>query len=237
MPAVGSADAAEGAAPEETEGFVEESPQEPEESPVADSRDGGEMASLGSEIIEKLEALHRDMVESAAVEQHQATLLQKLHAENVNLREGELTQALKPIILDLARLHDDVAGVIVRGGEELRKAAVIPELILDVLERHGVSQIKPNAGELFDGKQHQGLRGVPTSDRSLDGTIESVIRLGFLRDGEHLVRPAQVAVYRHTQPEAELTPDSRGNTEPNDVETSDSKTTANPEQPGGGQLG
>lgn len=159
---------------------------------------------FGPAILKRLETLYAYVVESAGVEQHQATLIQKLHAENVTLRQGELTQALKPLILDLARLHDDVAGVIARGGEQLRLAAVIPDLILDVLDRHGVAQIKPAAGEPFDGKQHQGVKGVPTADPSLDGTVESVIRPGFIRDDAHLVRPAQVIVYRYApQPEAE----------------------------------
>lgn len=209
--------------------------EQPSEADDADS-----LASLGPVIIERLEALHQYMTESTGVEQHQATLMQKLHAENVTLRAGELTQALKPLILDLARLHDDVAGVITRGGEELRKAAVIPELILDVLDRHGVVQIKPAAGQPFDGKQHQGVTVVPTGDASLDGTIESVIRLGFIRDGAHLVRPAQVAVYRHTQPPQQ--PEQSMSDVPMDPEWSRADASASDarsstEQPERGELG
>lgn len=235
--AVAPADAAYGAGSEQTEPTIEDIPQESDESLAADASDRSSIESLGSEIIDRLEALHRYVVESAGVEEHQAELLQKLHAENVSLREGELTQALKPIILDLARLHDDVASVITRGGEGLQKAAVIPELILDVLDRHGVSQIKPSAGEPFDGKQHQGVRGVPTSDSSLDGTIESVIRLGFIRDRAHLVRPAQVAVYRHTQSAEQVMAGDEDEPESTSVEDAAPETTTNTEQPGRGQIG
>lgn len=196
--------------------------------------DADDIALLGPAILERLESLERLVAESAGIEQHQATLIQKLHAENVTLREGELTQALKPLILDLARLHDDVASVIARGGEELRKAAVIPELILDVLDRHGVSQISPAPGDPFDGKQHQGVKGVPTADAALDATIESVIRLGFIRDGAHLVRPAQVAVYRHTPPaqeSADLTSDAQADPASDFADASPVEATSTNEQP------
>jgi molecular chaperone GrpE (heat shock protein) len=208
----------------------ETTPPEPEVTEAPDAADAD--TELGATVLKRLEALYQYVVESAGVEQHQATLIQQLHAETVTLRQGELTQALKPLILDLARLHDDVAGVIERGGEELRKAAVIPELILDVLDRHGVSQIKPAAGEPFDSKLHQGVKGVPTADLALDGTVEGVIRPGFIRDGAHLVRPAQVTVYRYAAPpEAEqATPDADAELESSAAETVAAEATSPTEQ-------
>ena len=81
----------------------------------------------------------------------------------------------------------------------MAKAAPIPEFILDVLDRHGVTQVRPSAGDPFDSKVHQGLKVASTSDESLDGKVESVIRPGFIGDGEHLVRPAQVVVFRYVR--------------------------------------
>lgn len=152
----------------------------------------------GSTLTARLDSLRDDLAELARLEERHTTIIERLHSENTTLRQGELTQALKPIVLDLARLHDDVASVIAKGGDELRRAAAIPMMILNVLERHGITQICPEVGQPFDGKLHQALTVVSAEDTELDGMIARVQRAGFSRDGIHLVRPAQVDVYRYT---------------------------------------
>lgn len=169
---------------------------------VDDSADGrlpaeSALAQMRDELTQRLDELQKALVRTTALQEHHAAMVQKLHAENQSLRQGELTQAMKPFILDVARLHDDVERVIRSAGDELAKAAPIPEFILDVLDRHGVTQVRPSAGDPFDPKVHQGLKVASTSDESLDGRVQSVIRPGFIRDGEHLVRPAQVVVFRY----------------------------------------
>jgi molecular chaperone GrpE (heat shock protein) len=155
------------------------------------------LAQMQDELTRRLDELQKAIVQTTALQEHHAAMVQKLHAENQSLRQGELTQAMKPFILDVARLHDDVERVIQSAGDELAKAAPIPEFILDVLDRHGVTQVRPSAGDPFDSKVHQGLKVASTSDKSLNGKVESVIRPGFIGDGEHLVRPAQVVVFRY----------------------------------------
>jgi molecular chaperone GrpE (heat shock protein) len=185
----------------------------PDSAPAArePTEDGGqsrgiaELSATIEQLGQRIDELQKTVSQSAALQEHQASMVQKLHAENQTLRQGELTQALKPIILDIARLHDDVERVISRGGDALAKAAPIPEFIIDVLDRHGVTQIAPTPGEPFDSKLHQGLKVVETSEQTQDGVVESVIRPGFIRDGAHLVRPAQVVVYRYSV-EASLDP-------------------------------
>lgn len=156
-------------------------------------------------ILERMERIESSITELFAIDKRHTGIIEKLHAENTTLRQGELVQAMKPLLLDLARLHDDVASLIAHGGEELRKAAVIPELIVDVLSRHGVTPITPQPGEPFTAKQHQAVETVVTDDPTRDGTIAEVRRPGFLRDGEHLVRAAQVNVYRYVEPVAPRT--------------------------------
>jgi molecular chaperone GrpE (heat shock protein) len=153
-------------------------------------------ASDNGEVRELLSALEQDLRETIGLEQRHAAIIEKLHAENLTLRQGELVQSMKPLLLDIARLHDDVARVIERGGEDVKGAAIIPALILDVLDRHGVTQIDPEIGSPFDAKVHQAVQVVRTADAQLDGTIFAVRRPGFLRDGAHLVRPAQVEVHK-----------------------------------------
>lgn len=197
--------------------------------PDAPLSDGSEdevsrSSAFPGELGDRLDRLERTLAQAVALQEHQATLIRTLHAENQVLRQGELTQALKPFILDIARLHDDVAAVISRGGDELKKAAIIPEFILDVLEHQGVSQVAPTVGDAFDGKLHQGTEVVPISDPKLDGLIARLQRPGFIRDGGHLVRPARVAVYRYSpevsSPGDEMAPDD-GNATTDEARSSD----------------
>jgi molecular chaperone GrpE (heat shock protein) len=160
------------------------------------------LSEMTERVLDQLTRMQSEQDEFSALERRHVGIIEKLHAENTSLRQGELAQALKPILLDLARLHDDVANLIAHSGEELRKAAVIPELIVDVLSRHGVIQIRPEVGELFDAKQHQATQVVPTTDASLDATVAAVRRAGFVTDGGYLVRPAQVDVHRYVPEEA-----------------------------------
>ena len=69
-----------------------------------------------TELTQRLDELQKALVQTTALQEHHAAMVQKLHAENQSLRQGELTQAMKPFILDVARLHDDVERVIQSAG-------------------------------------------------------------------------------------------------------------------------
>lgn len=167
------------------------------------SPDGGPTsASDLSAIKAKLQSLEELTRETRRLEERHIGIIERLHSDNARLRQGELAQALRPLFLDLARLHDDVANFISSAGPELGKAKIIPTLIVDVLERHGVSELIPTVGEGFDPKRHQPVEVIVTDELTLDGAIASVRRSGFARAGEHIVRPAQVDVFRFKPPEA-----------------------------------
>ncbi len=158
--------------------------------------DGRQPGPDRSKVLACLEGIRGDLAELFGLEQRHTAIIERLHAENMALRQGELVQAVKPLLSDLARLHDDVSDVIAHGGEALKKAAIIPELIADVLSRHGVARIAPELGDPFDAKQHQAVDVMETGDPALGGKVCAVRRPGFVRDGEYLVRPALVGVYR-----------------------------------------
>jgi molecular chaperone GrpE (heat shock protein) len=164
---------------------------EPEPEPEPD------MGLLGA-ISDRVAAMAGSVAELAALEQRHADLIERLHADNTRLRDGELVTALKPLFLDLARLYDDVDDMVERGGEAFARVGIVRDLVADLLERHGVTRLAPDAGSPFESGKHTAVGVVATEDASLNGLVASVRRIGFLRDGVHVVRPAQVYVNRST---------------------------------------
>jgi molecular chaperone GrpE (heat shock protein) len=166
------------------------------------AEDGTEAAAAEGEapafdaIVERLDAVAGSVAELAALEQRHTDLIERLHADNTRLRGGEIVTALKPLFLDLARLYDDVDDMIERGGEEFARVGIVRDLVADLLARHGVERLDPDAGTPFESGRHTAVGVVPTEDAALDGSVASVRRIGFLRDGVHVVRPAQVYVHR-----------------------------------------
>lgn len=135
--------------------------------------------------------------ELTALDERRMAVIERLHAENQKLKRGELAAAMRPLLLDVARLHDDVSQLAKRYAGSDVPLGFLREALLDVLERQGVTAIDPAPGDPFEPKRHQSTRMVPVSDPSLDGTVAAVQRLGFVRDDTDVVRPVQVEVNRH----------------------------------------
>lgn len=180
----------------------------PEQPPVS-APDVSDADATAADVIDRLQSIERSVGELQSLEERHLGIIEKLHADNTELRQGELTQAMKPLLLGIGQLHDDVSQMIAHAEDDLQKKLMfIRELTLDLLERHGVTPLDPEPRSPFDPKQHTAVSGVPADDPELHGTVAVVERIGFVRDGQHLVRPAQVSVHRHTPRKTVETQDS-----------------------------
>jgi len=122
----------------------------------------------------------------------------KLHAENRRLREGELVATTAPLLLGLAKLADQMETL--AAGEAAGGSAVLLRgQLLQVLELSaGVTAFAPQEGELFDVTRQRGVRGIDTVEPGQAGRVASTLRPGFLRADGSVVRVAEVEVYRAT---------------------------------------
>ena len=101
---------------------------------------------------------------------------------------------------DLLPVYDNLKRAIDAAGEEQRAAAsaVIEGIeltmreLINVLTRHGVVPIVPQAGEPFDPQMHQAMFEAPMPGTKA-GDIIQVMTEGFLLH-DRLLRPAQVGV-------------------------------------------
>jgi molecular chaperone GrpE len=69
--------------------------------------------------------------------------------------------------------------------------------LTNVLAKHGVTQINPAIGEVFDPQQHQAMFEAPLPGTKA-GQIIQVLGTGFMLH-DRLLRPAQVGVSSNTQ--------------------------------------
>lgn len=134
--------------------------------------------------------------ELGRLREHDTEIIARLHAENRRLRQGELTEAMAPLLRGLLRLHDKMGSL--AAGDRDSIAGLLQtqlEQTLDVTA--GIRPFSPSVGEPFDSARHTGVRRVKTTDPGSDNMIARVVKAGFLRD-QSMIRPAEVDVFRLT---------------------------------------
>jgi molecular chaperone GrpE (heat shock protein) len=139
---------------------------------------------------------------------HREVVISRLHAENQQLRRGELEALVAPLRGGLFAIHDRArrAAGQCRAASELtpEQAAalleVVAEEVVDVLARAGVERIETAVGEEYDPTRHRPVATVPVAEASQHRTIVAVRGAGFAADGKP-VRKADVVVAQH-QPAA-----------------------------------
>jgi molecular chaperone GrpE (heat shock protein) len=163
-------------------------PEAPPDDPVADVLSGlaTEVAGLG-----------RRMDELARLGDRREQLVDRLHADNQRLRAGELGQVQAPILRELIRTYDLVVRLGAEGGSGGGDLELVRRRLLDGLESSGVTPLEPAAGEAFDASRQVAAERVDASQQELDMTVARTLRIGFVQDGERVLRPADVAVHRY----------------------------------------
>ena len=139
---------------------------------------------------------------------HREAVIDTLHSELETLRTGERRGTVRPLLVAVARVRDDLlrqAGELPadfdaqRGERLLRSFADSVEI---TLEDFGVATFAPAAGDEFDPRSHKAVRSEPTTDASLVRRIAEVRRDGYI-DVEAAVTliQAEVVVYVATVPQ------------------------------------
>ncbi|MFW6639140.1 nucleotide exchange factor GrpE [Nocardiopsis algeriensis] len=137
---------------------------------------------------------------------HREAVIDRLHAENQELRAGDRRALLDPVISDLIRLYEQLSreadGLRDRG--EQRLAALLGSLADDALlalERVGVEPVEAGVGDPFRADLHRPLSTVGDPDPARSGTIARVVSPGFRDTATGRVRRrVQAHFYRHVEP-------------------------------------
>ena len=124
----------------------------------------------------------------------------RLHDEVQQLRRGELTQAVAPLIRDLIHLHDQLAAAVAAresagNNADVKDLVYFRDEVIEILARYDVELFVFDTGDAFDPSAQRAVSAVPIDDASLDRRIAVTRRPGF-RSGSRIVRFADVDVYR-----------------------------------------
>jgi molecular chaperone GrpE (heat shock protein) len=177
-----------------------------EERPAAerDAPDDTPDGLEGAEADEALRAVRLELAGLSAEISRFHAVVDRLHAENQDLRRGQFDQMIEPILRDLVKLAGDFRrrGQTWEGGRAEFGPADVAKVCREVaedadmiLERHGVEALVPPPGTRFDRRDHRAAGVEPTVDPALDGTIAETRRPGY-RLGARIIQFPEVAVHR-----------------------------------------
>lgn len=117
---------------------------------------------------------------------HREVVIDNLHDELEALRTGDRRSTIRPLLVAVSRLRDDllrqVGGLpedfdVVRARRLLESYADTIEI---TLEDYGVETYRPEVGDEFDGRRHRVVSSVPTSDPLLVRHVAQVKSDGYL---------------------------------------------------------
>lgn len=158
-------------------------------------------------IEQRFEAQQRAMDEANRLGKERERVIDRLHEENQGLKNGERERALKPLLLDLIWLFDDLGKTAAEyaaredATSAARDFALYRDAVSDVLAKQGVETYHVAPGDAFDKTAHRVLGTVPTEDAAADRQVVRVLRSGF-RSDHQVIRSAEVEVFRFTTPTA-----------------------------------
>ncbi|HZN73968.1 MAG TPA: nucleotide exchange factor GrpE [Micromonosporaceae bacterium] len=136
-------------------------------------------------------------------------LVERLHEENQRLRAGERQLVLRPVLVDLQRLRNELLREAAGSGTEAAAELLVSfaRSVEQALERGGIQVVRPAIGGAFDPAQHR-VVDVLQAGEGEDGTVAEVVSDGY-QDvvAGRMLAPAGVVVCRRTaQPPAPPTP-------------------------------
>lgn len=154
------------------------------------------------ELCRQVEALRQEVTEAASRNGVQQTLLDRLHAEVQEHRNGLLQKLQQPWVMGLVQVYDALN----RGAKDLAVSTenmaprTVSELLEEfrqdveiVLEQQGI--VPYNApGDRFDPQRQTAIKTVPAPEEELTGLVLLRLRPGFEQDGR-IVRKEWVCVY------------------------------------------
>ena len=115
----------------------------------------GELTGRLDRVTEQLADFHRRSA-------HRESVIDRLHEENQQLRDGISKAILEPVVADLVRLYDQVDREVRRlngGGQDERLLWSFADDIAQILDRCGVEIYSAEPGDPFDRDRHRPVGG------------------------------------------------------------------------------
>jgi molecular chaperone GrpE (heat shock protein) len=162
----------------------------------------GRTTGLLVTIAETMERLAASSERYHARAEQRESVIDHLRSEVDRLRQGERRSLLRPLLVEICRLRNDL----LRQAEDLPgdfdadRARLLLRSYADsielALEDNGVATFTPENGDQFEPRLHRRVGGEPASDPGLAGHVARVRRGGYLDlDTNTPVAPAEVVLF------------------------------------------
>lgn len=157
------------------------------------------------ELIKKIDFLQVSFDEKIKFDLSKENQIASLHSELQTYKSGLMIKILKPLVLDLISIHDNVGKI----SAEHKKS--VSELKIDVYEsfqtdiedtlyRYGFEAFSTGDDVIeFDSKRQRVAKTIVSNDASMDRKIAERLRKGFTYEGI-IIRPEMVTVYTYKAP-------------------------------------
>jgi molecular chaperone GrpE len=189
--------------------------EQPEAAPDAAGREDPGLI-FRQTVLERLQLIEQQSGDYHRRAAHREGVIDRLHAENEELRDNARRSVFEPVASDLLRLYDSLAGEC----ERLAQAGADPaitKLLMSftqdielVLDRCGFELFSAAAGDPFAVGEHAVARVTETPDESLNNTVVRAVSAGLRdRDSGQVRRPVKAQVYRFAGP-PEASPPQHG---------------------------
>ncbi|WP_221324814.1 molecular chaperone GrpE [Actinoplanes sp. L3-i22] len=177
-------------------------------SPVDQDGSAGEPEDADPDpLLGRLERVEAQLAEFHRRSAHRESIIDRLHEENQQFRDGLRRVILEPVVSDLLRLHDAMAREAQRlSADDPRAAKLMAGFADDValaVDRCGYELFPAVAGEPFTTGRHAPAGAVPTADPSLDATVAEPLSAGLLEiETGKVRRAARARIHRYQAPPA-----------------------------------
>lgn len=153
----------------------------------------------------KLAALHQGFESKIKYDASKEKMVDTLHKELQSYREDLHFKILRPVIMDLISMHDDMSSLLTHAAEvndpseseiNLRRSLLtFLETISEILERNGVTSYS-EVNTAFVAQRQRAIKVIHTPDIEQDGLTAERLRCGFEYSGR-VLRPEIISVFKH----------------------------------------
>lgn len=163
---------------------------------------GDASPALPGELAGHLDKIEAQLAEFHRRSAHRESVIDQLHEENQRLRGGLGRIILDPVVTDLIRLYDQLAGEVRRleaDGQDARLLWSFAEDVAQILGRCGVEIFSAEPGDPFERGRHRALAVLACDDESRHNTVAEVVAVGFFeRDTGRIRRPVHARVHQYS---------------------------------------
>jgi molecular chaperone GrpE len=154
-------------------------------------------------LIGEMQSLRQDFETKVKYDESKERLIDTLHQELQDHREGLHFKILRPVFIDLIAMYDDLAKVIGSldgessdlASQRVQNFQSFQETLEEILRRNGVDVFEVEE-DLFIGSKQRVLRTIENPDPLQDRRVARRVRKGFSYENK-VLRPEAVEVYRY----------------------------------------